>query len=159
MTKIKEYKPDYLEDIKITTDIPWLWPEKLDSNVSIRGNSWWGWVKMLSFTKTAGSGIWIENFTWFWFTPTSYVIQAWSTNWTEAWTSYSSYINWNILWHYLQDVWGTTKVFDLWTRMVCVYDNAWTNTRANPSSFTSDWIKLDFISDWLSVKFTITAYS
>jgi len=154
---MEEFKPETIPKFEIKEEnIPWLTSDKLDANISIR---WWNQtVKVLQFTKAASSGIWVTNYTWFWFKPSFYTVQSVNNNTTEpASISFSSYVWGNVSWYYLSPWTTYTQSQPLSTRMVCIY-NASNNTRANHSAFISDWITLDWISHDIDVNFVITAY-
>jgi len=164
MVKTKDFKAEWIPDINdiefIPEELPWVNTPQIDEDISV---DWWGlwWgSKAIYFSRAASAWTWTENFTWFWFTPTSYVIQAWlwSATFIPTGTSYSSYIWGTTAWMYIKDDTWVSKVANLSTRVIATYNSAWSNTRANHSAFISDWITLDFISDTLAANFIITAY-
>lgn len=132
----------------------WASQEPLNASYQIRNIKWWS--KTLYFTKLASAWTWIVNYTWFWFTPTAYIIQAWY-KWALSWTSTSYCTNfWWVIWWFYQYPWyqneNTLRAIVIW--------NAWATitTRANFSSFIPDWIALDFVDSGNDVVFTITAF-
>jgi len=158
MATEKEFKPDFLPDENFESDIPWLWPEKLDWNVSVRWASAWWWVKALNFSRAASVWTWLQQFTWFGFTPSSYSITAW-----RQWLSLD--ITWSI---WLYD-WTTERTFQMadWEsnsfswgvlRVFHVNQPWWWETEANHNTFISDWIELNFTDSTADVFLMITAY-
>lgn len=142
-----------LPEIKIT-DTPWLTQPRYKMWFQVEGSA--GTSKTLYFTKTARAGTWVVNYTWFWFIPTWYIIQAWY-KWSLAWTSTSYCTNmWWVVWGFYQYPWfqneNTTRAIIIW--------NAWATitTRANFSAFISDWIALNYVDSGNDVRFTITAF-
>jgi len=160
MTKIDtvtEVKVETIDafDLKVQ-DFPWLTADKLDYSISVRGNT----SGILAFTKLASGWTWVVDFTWFWFTPSSYVINAWLWNnaTVDCWTSLSTYIDWTTFWQYIQDSSWSSQVQDLGSRMIAIYNTSWSKTRADHSKFITDWIELNFVDSDLDVKFIVTAY-
>lgn len=146
--KIEEEKNNYYSDIYS----PGQTKGRLKLGREVEWSTWW--VKVLYFSYPAWSSLWVTNFTWFWFKPSSYIVQAWyASTWSALAMSYASYINWWVQW-YLTYSWTYAQMT---SRMLAVYDWA-NNTRANHSALLSDWIALDFINNSVDVKFTITAY-
>jgi hypothetical protein len=161
MAKIKEYKPDFLTEDVIETDIPWLWPEMLDSNVSIRWGSSWGWTKMLIFERLASVWLWLQTFSWFWFTPKWYRILMARNELTV--NDAPCYSDWWYDWitkSYLQIADHYSRV-TTWSRVArLLYTNQWGGqTAADHDSFTSDWIILDFETSDENCTIFITAYA
>ncbi len=158
MKKDKIYTPDYLPEQDFDDKTPWMWSnEMLDSNISIR----WEESATWSWTTAFVSGS-VSAWSWdisidVWFMPTAYVIQAWwIENASTASTSYSSYINGTLRGFYTR--W--TKTSDLGTRIICIYNNDESqSTRFNHKSYYTTWINLDFITNDLDIKYTLTAYA
>lgn len=148
MEVIKQKDLDYYTDVFS----PWQTKQKLKLWREVEWSAWW--VKVLYFSFWAWTPLWVYNFTWFWFKPSSYIVQAWYASTASAITmSYASYINWAVQ-GFL--AYGGTYA-QMTTRMLAIY-NWSSNTRANHSDLLDDWIALDFIENSESVKFTITAY-
>lgn len=150
----KQFKPEVLKDEEFGSDIPWLGPEKLDSNVSVRWITWWR-PTTLTFILTSGN-TWSQTFTWFWFTP-SYVNVK--TTFTAVTTPPAicdvTHSNWVTSWYRIYD--GSSN--DISTRIVSLADSWQTNlTRADFTAFITDWVEFDFIDTDLDIRMTITCY-
>lgn len=147
---IKEYKP-------------WVNAEKINADLSIRGNIWWAW-KTLYFELNENT-TWIRAYEWFWFTPSSYVITAW-LQWNNNYgaNSYWTYIDWQTKSFYMrkrQDsvTWDiNTGQFQSSTDIIHIYDDADLSSVCSHSWFTNDGIELNWTLASIDVNFTITAY-
>ena len=156
--KIKLPKEEVLKetDVDITENIPWLTEDKLEEKISIR-RAGWGRVSIKQFTRSSWAATWNVDYTGFWFTPTSYMIDAWTDSATP-WISHSWMVDWTLRGNYMRNVWWVENVFNLASRVICVYDWAWFNTIADPVSIIPDWIRVNYISNGLTIYFTITAF-
>ena len=154
------------EPLNYYTDMYEAWQTKQQLEIwrEVKWNVWW-WSKTLTFTRLASVGTWVQNFTWFWFTPTDYLIKAWRY-WdvTSTWYTFLCMSEWQYSAPYRQRI-RPNWVFniELWiptTAMVSVsYTNIpwWWLTSATHSSFLSDWIALNFTSSAEDIIIQITA--
>ena len=153
---------DTISEPKAIKDMtPWLSIDKIDSKISIR----WGWwevgtkVKSLSFTRSSLIWIWTQDFTWFWFNPTSYKILCWRDSTGES-VLYSDCLtseNWSELWYRVQTISGEVLSY---TTGYALYIRATgsVRTRAAHDAFIDDWIRLDFRDSYIDISMIITAY-
>ena len=116
----------------------------------------WGKSKTLYFTFNSWTTLWIKDYIWFWFQPSAYIIQAW-LKWSIAWTSmsYYTYFDWTIWWYYQYPNFqneNTLRAINVNTASAALV------TKANFSSFLSDWIALDYVNNDNTIWFTITAF-
>jgi hypothetical protein len=161
--KINTISPD-------TIDIPDYsygnWQETLDAEIALRNNASWASVKVLYFTKTDNTTS-IDTYEWFWFTPTSYIIQAWLNINNDYWAnSYGSYI-WDATSMFYMRIREAAEVesdYNTWqytntSNLIQIYNDTTDGSYASHDSFTADWIKLDWGLADVDVKFTITAYA
>ena len=153
MEVIKQKDLDYYSDVFS----PWQTKQKLKLWREVEWSAWW--VKFLIFNRLASVWTWIQSFTWFWFTPTCYTIQATRTNITTSWNPCFSD------WAYD----GTTQMYRqvadwysralTWKVIRVFYTNqgGWV-TSAIHSSFDSDGISLNFDFSAEDCYLVITAY-
>ncbi len=160
MAKEKEFKPDFLKEESFESDIPWLWPEMLDTDASVRWS--WSWkVETLTFTRASSVWTWDQSFTWFSFTPTHYTILAWrDATWLECISHAWIDADWTQWWTSIRPNWAsqiesanTTSVFRVF------FTNAWGwDTRATHVSLDSGWITVNVAASAENIKLTITCY-
>lgn len=123
---------------------------------------WTGWssVKTLVFEKLASGGTWNVDYTWFWFNPTSYTIDAWWKNSTGQLTTFSK--------SFVDSSWTesgyrtyTTSAYYLnnLSDAIYVWSSSTWRTRADHDEFIEDWIRLDYALSDLDIKMIITAYA
>lgn len=135
----------YPENIQTPDYDYWLSQQTIDWPIWIRNLSTWWNAKTLIFTRLASVWTWNQSFTGFWFTPTSYTIQATRTDVTTTW--YPCFSDWAYDW--------TTEVIrqvaDWYSRVTVnriirlFYTNQWWwVTAANHTSLDADWITLNF---------------
>ena len=152
--KIEEKNLDYYTDMYEAGQTK----QKLVIGREVKGG---GSVKMLFFRRLASVWTGIQNFTWFWFTPTSYKIVctgATSTSWSDVlfsvWAKQpngTTYASW-------QQGTASNYANNTW-RVARVINNAGsTRTAFNHSAFISDGIALDCTDSWYDVMLEITAY-
>lgn len=152
---LKEKPLDYYSDVFS----PWQTKQKLKIWREVEWNVWWWQVKTLIFNRLASVWTWVQSFTGFWFTPTSYTIQATRTDITTTW--YPCFSDWAYDW--------TTEIIrqvaDWYSRIVTnniirlFYTNQWWwKTSAIHSSFDSDGISLNFDFSAEDCYLVITAY-
>ena len=113
----------------------------------------YSYSKALIFQRDSTVWIWIQSFTWFWFTPTNYTISSWTTWWSTwqwgyDWTLQKClYVN-----SYL---WYDTGIA---TRVIHLRDWASVKTYAGHSSFWSDWVSLSFSNSDIDATLIITCF-
>jgi hypothetical protein len=139
----------------------WLWGdwEKIDYNRLKNKptlSSWW--VKILTFQRLASVWTWTQSFTWFWFTPTAFHVEAWF-NWTATWDAAfksGGYYDWT-------DViaWNDSDLtsWRSFSNLIKVNISPSNFTEAQFSSFLSDWVELSFSASDDNILIAITCYS
>lgn len=155
----KEFSTEYVKDVKIPevilNDVPWVNQPMYKPWLQVEwttGKRVW----MIRSWFSAGSPITTYDFTWFWFTPSSYTIEAWYDDQSTApCVSYSSYVNWAVRW-WLSYPWVYTWLMS--NRMIAVYTSWTTRTLAYHSAFLSDWVRLNLTVSWVNVYFILTAF-
>jgi len=149
MEVIKQKDLDYYTDVFS----PWQTKQKLKLWREVEWSAWW--VKVLWYTYGSWVLSWDVDFTWFGFTPSSYIVQAWLNDTDDTLImSYWTYIDWTVR------AFVTYAVTYSWatTRMINIIDWYGQMTRATHNALINDWIRLNFTENQNSVKFTITAY-
>jgi len=134
-------------------DIPWINQPMLELWVNVNWSAWW--VKVLWYTYGSWVLSWNVDFTWFGFTPSSYIVQAWLNDTDDTLImSYWTYIDWTVrafVTYAATYSWATTRIIN-------IIDWYGQMTRATHNALINDWIRLNFTENQNSVKFTITAY-
>lgn len=133
----------------------WYSQNTLDYDVALRNKPSWGWanVKTLIFNRLSTVWTGVQSFTWFWFKPTNYTIQAWY-NWL------ASNIEFSVWWY----DWTTEQCMYIdsgssWTSNYSLRVKDWTNrTSALFSSFDTDWITLNFNFSDININLMITCF-
>ena len=115
----------------------------------------WSNAKVLSFTATSAWGTWIRNFTWFWFTPTSYSVHSWYTGSSQTYCL-SSYDGTTEKWMY----WRTYAGVEIGTTGRVVQIRTWSSPRTYGvhDAFLSDGVAIDFSGFDVDIELMITAY-
>ena len=145
MAKKKYTTPETLDikDFTVTDKTPWI-SEVQYNEVNVRWKSWW-WSKTLIFNRLATVWTWVQSFTWFWFTPTSYTIQCTRTSITV--NDAPCFSDWAYDWttqmiRQVADHYSRVLTWYVWRLL---YTNQWGwQTNILHSSFDSDWISLNF---------------
>ena len=141
------------------TQIHWIDKPKIVSAIEIEGassSSGGGWAKTIIFDRPSWEGTWVQLFDWFWFTPTSYTIIAWSNYWSISWWAY----DWNVSkCTYLFNYIGYADVSISSTKSIFIQSSASNRTQGAHDSFTWDWININFTESDVTTTLTITAYS
>ncbi len=156
---ITEKKLDYYTDIYN--------PGQIKQKLKIwREVEWGGWnTKTLIFDRLASVWTWNQDFTWFWFTPTSYSIKItykWNSwaNWPmfwwgwrdETWLNYATWIQWTTT----STNWPSTVS---WTYVARIISNSSSNrTSMYHNAFLSDWVQLNVNFSDLDVILEITCF-
>ena len=134
-------------------EIPWINQPMLELWVNVNWSAWW--VKVLWYTYSSWVLSWNVDFTWFGFTPSSYIVQAWLNDTDDTLImSYWTYIDWTVrafVTYAATYSWATTRIIN-------IIDWYGQMTRATHNALINDWIRLNFTENQNSVKFTITAY-
>ena len=152
------------DDIKRPSVVqsPWVTTAQLTPWIEVK--KWAGWSKMLFFNRPASDWTWLQTFTGFWFTPTSYKIVC-----TGATSTSSTDVLFSV-WAYQADnnkycSWQqwTASNYDYWTSSttyVCrvINTSGSTRTSAYHNACITDWIELNFNFSWYDVILEITAY-
>jgi len=152
--EVEEYTPEFIITPEYKSDIPWFSKEKLDASRSVRSSSSWVWtfVKTLNFTLSS-IWTWTHEFTWFWFTPTSYTINAWWTGWSQSMWAYDgtteTALYSNSYAGYATGVAG---------RVIHLRDSGTLKTYWVHEEFSSDWVVIRFQNFDINCTVTITAY-
>ena len=138
-------------------DIPWItmpqyvpWIEVEESEAT-----WTSQVKFLSFSRLASAWTTTTDFTWFWFTPTSYKVTSWTS--VSAWNVCEwTYDGATETWYYIRSyLW-----LDIWTtgRVISIRTSASNKTYGAHDSFIDDGVRIDFSNSDENISLTITAY-
>ena len=143
----------------------WLWwdAQKIDYNhLKNKPTSFWWQANELVKTHTIVEGTWDKSFTWFWFAPTSYKVEAWrDVSWWNFWLSKAIVDTaWAVDWYRVHNDWFWNPFQYSLSRVVDVrlQNASSTVTQATHVSFDADWMTLNFSTVLNDVKMIVTAY-